>query len=183
MSAPPTFDDLFPKILEDAKARRGLSTHYQDAINVLRGDAPPQYALFSAPLEDQTQYGYQRTKMGNMFYHRSDAVVGFIADTDATFDIVLDNEGYWNDPILKVFPVSMKAGEFRLAWRGKGIIPGIRIVHSSLWIQNLRGSVREVAVQLEQEVRRELVQRNVYALDEEWTTSAGMVSQDPKRVL
>jgi hypothetical protein len=115
--------------------------------------------------------------MGNMFYHRSDAVIAFIADTDATFDVVLDNEGDWNNPILKVFHISMKAGEFRLAWRGKGVIPGVRIVHSRLWIQNLRGSVREVAVQLEQEVRRELVQRKVYALDDDWVTSVGMVQR------
>lgn len=135
--------------------------------------------MFNAPAVDETQHGYQRILSSverHEFYRGSDILVGFLAETDATFDIMVDlGEGTAKQPILKTIPWRMKAGEFRLAWLGRSIFPALRVVYTTLWLQNLRGSVRLIGCHLSDILRREFVQLREYKLCDGWTTVGGIL--------
>lgn len=109
----------------------------------------------------------EKSQTRNDFYFRdSDVLVGFLADTDATF---IFKTNYHS------FPVTLKAGEFKLAWKGEDIIPMIRIVFHDISIEELQGSVRCIWACLDNDERRELCRLSSYPLGTECITEFGMI--------
>lgn len=177
-----SFKEFIDTAVENAKARKNIYTK-EIAYTILKMPNPPSTILFDAPLVDTTQRGYRRISSNELkeetLYRDCDVLVGFIADTDATFDLVLDNDGVWDSPVLTVVPFRMKAGEFCLAWRDKGVLPSVRMVYHHMWVQNLQGSVRRVGMLMgDTDERRKFVQADEFPLDSDgWVSSSGMIEK------
>jgi hypothetical protein len=160
-------EDILEPLIKDAKEERDFYSTAREAMfhGIKEGQL---YSLYAAPLTD----GPHDFDLG-----WSDIVVGFIANTDAEFRIMPENctghEG---------FPVTMKKGEFQLAWRGQSILPLIRLVYHRVYYKDIKGSVRIVGALLEDDMRRELVQRQIFPLDAEGSISVpGMIGIPEKK--
>lgn len=170
---PPTLEQLLADICGTALAQEGVYSNDDKALQALHQDPTKFYTLFQTPLRCSDAYD-------NMLYHNADLLVAFVADTDASFTFIISHgRGSQNNPLYTAFPVNLKAGETRLAWRGKGPFPGIRVVFHKCWIENLKGAVRCINAFLASDPRRDFVQRKKVFLDDDgWFTAAGMIGED-----
>jgi hypothetical protein len=173
-----TIDDIIKSVIKDAKEGKDIFPMPKDAFYELVKKSKDYnssieenlpYSLFEVPLtngsEDDPLNG--ETSIDGKC---GDITIGFVADTDVSFDIVI----YGNAGRL---PVVIKKGEFYLAWRNVNIFPGLCSRFSSVWIENLNGSCRKICGFLDSPYRREIaINKNAFKLDNEgWFVSMGMV--------
>jgi hypothetical protein len=173
-----TIDEIIKSVIKDAKEGKNIFSNSKDAFYELVKKSKDHdssieenlpYSLFEVPLtngsEDDALNGNPSSD-GNC----GDITIGFLADTDVSFDIVI----YGNAGRLPVF---IKKGEFYLAWRNVNIFPGFSSRFSSVWIENLNGSCRKICGFLDSPYRREITRnKNAFKLDNEgWFISMGMV--------
>jgi hypothetical protein len=141
-------------------------------------DSKKVYTLFETHLINSEVKDHHNRVLRNS----KDILVGFIADSDASFEIVITNnldDFYDNKTSLyTVFPVTMKKGDFQLAWRDKNVIPSIKIVYSNLIIRNLVGNVRMIGTHLDSIYRRELAINRFILDDDGWIADVGMLGQN-----
>jgi hypothetical protein len=149
---------LAETIKNAAKGGRIPYTNYLDAIQTVEKDT---FTLFHSPLPDKVTSRY--------LYRDCDILVGFIADTDASFTMVI---AYYNEELVRI-PFTLKQGEFQFAWKGKEFIPAVHLTYQDFWIEDLKGSVRRVCCILSCERRWELAKRNAFVLDENWSLQQG----------
>jgi hypothetical protein len=161
-----SLQELLAQICLSAKAQAKLYKSQLDAIYELRDNPATPFSLFELPLVTDPVKGraYELDRRDS-----GDVLVGFIADTDASFTLVAHAD------TKHEFPVAMAAGDFQLAWRNEAPFPCIRIVYHNLYSKDLKGGVRAICACLNSPMRRELVQRNIMSLGSTWITGSGMM--------
>jgi hypothetical protein len=126
--------------------------------------------LFETPLVTDPKTG---RAFNSSTLRDCDVIIGFVADTDASFTLAAQCGA---DEKFR-FPVTMRAGEFQLAWRNEAPFPLIRLVYHTLWIEDLKGGVRRIGACLGTDERREMAQRVSMPLGADWYTAIGMLGQ------
>lgn len=169
---PPTFDDVLGQLPHAARVPALVHSSNKAALKRLCDDDSQPFTLFETPLAENPKTGRALDLHDT---RDADAIIGFIADTDASFTLYVE----YGQGQPAAFPVTLRAGEFQLAWRNEAMIPCIRIVYHRLWIQDLKGSVRRISACLNTTHRREMAQRYVMALGPEWITCSGMIGKRP----
>lgn len=150
----------------NAIVHRSNDAAIQELISKSKDNLP--FSLFETPLETDPKTG---RAFNSSTLRDCDVIIGFVADTDASFTLVVTID---RDNTTR-FPVTLKAGEFQLAWRNEAPFPLIRLVYHDLWIEDLKGSVRRVSACLDTDIRRRMAQTRAVALGSEWFTSSGML--------
>lgn len=159
------------KVLEDvitAASTQTISNNsVHECIQDLVDGKAKFFSLFKTPLIDNTYPKDNHQKYFNIVNFRDcDVIVGFLAETDASFTL---HAGPFS------LPVSLKAGELKLAWRGEAPIPNIRFAFHQVWVEDLKGSVVRISACLDSDERRELAQLRSLPLGSEYITASGMV--------
>ena len=151
--------DVLAKICDAAKKNEQIYKTPDDSFNKSQGLNPPvDYALYETDLNNNT---FERTLM------EGDIIVGFRAYTDASFTLVIKDK-MRVDANFKIvvkdrfrIPVTMKAGEFHLAWKNKSCIPSIHI-DGAVKVENLKGNVRCIMAHVNPGLWNELLLSKVY---------------------
>lgn len=152
-------DDNLAKICDAAKKNEQIYKTPDESFNKIRGLNPCfDYALYETDLNNKT---FERTLMGG------DIIVGFRAYTDASFTLVIKDkmraDANFNIVVkdrIRI-PVTMKAGEFHLAWKNKSCIPSIHI-DGAVKVENLKGNVRCIMAHVNLGLWYELLLSKVY---------------------
>lgn len=165
--ASPHLEKVLEEVVAATRAQKTFHQDVKEALNEIRVNKS-SFSLFERPLVDKDQYMDKSQTHTSVYFRDSDVLVGFLADTDATFIFKTNCHS---------FPVTLKAGEFQLAWKGEGIIPMIRLAFHDAWIEKLQGSVRRICALLDNDERRELCHLSLYPLGAEYSTSSGMISK------
>ena len=112
-----------------AKKQTTFNKSINDALIDLKVNQP-LYSFFETPLLPSKDYPYTTS-----WIHNGDILVGFRADTDASFTMVFNDDTR--------IPYTLKAGEFQFALENKYTLPDIRI-YTSMKIENIKGDIHYI---------------------------------------
>ena len=129
-------------------------------------------ALYDIISDDSCDFALCEVDLDNKILRSGDIVVGFRADTDASFTIVVKDK-------IRI-PFTMKAGEFHLAWKNKATIPGISIKDDIVLVEGVNGRVTCIMACMNIWARREMYYLCKVYLEPTWVIEHGSLHKTDK---
>jgi hypothetical protein len=143
-----TIDSVILDIIKSTRDNTNIFSNEMDALCALLGRSDPKYTLSYKKVINNNATDY--------YYRIWDITVGFLAETDASFDMIAEIYYEKGSKYHISIPFNMKAGDFQLIWHNTNVFSNILFGFHNIWFKNVKGDVKIIGCYLNNILRSSL---------------------------